>query len=50
VLKRAGKCTWRPERVGGVTGGCVAGSGSAAAAASTVGLMVVVQLLVSPRG
>jgi hypothetical protein len=41
---------WRPERVVRVMGSGAPGSGAAAGIASNVGLMVVVQLLFSPRG
>jgi hypothetical protein len=48
LLRRTGKRTWRSERV---RGSCATGGGAAAGVASTVGKMVVVvQLLVSPRG
>jgi hypothetical protein len=45
-LKRAGKRTWRPERVVRIMGGSGAACGPAAGAASAAGLKV---LVVVPR-
>jgi hypothetical protein len=48
MLKRAGKCTWHPEHVVRATADDGA-AGVASAAGLKVVVVVVVQLLVSPR-